>query len=88
MLQESLCVMAGKRSSHCTNALSPGIEPRHTAPEADALSIELGELYTCNDNIVHVCQDILSGNNNIPLIIICLRYHNANQYLFLKNNLT
>ena len=24
-------------------ALSPGIEPRHTAPEADALSIELGE---------------------------------------------
>ena len=26
-------------------SLSPGIEPGHTAPEADALSVELGELY-------------------------------------------
>lgn len=51
--------MAGKISSHCRNALSPGIEPRHTAPEADALSIELGELYTFNYIIVNVCQDIL-----------------------------
>ena len=80
--------MAGKSSSHCTNALSPGIEPRHTAPEADALSIELGELFTCNYNIVNVCQDILVASIIFHIIIICLRYHNANQYLFLKNNLT
>ncbi len=33
-------------------ALSPGIEPRRTAPEADALSIELGEhVYTVYGHI-------------------------------------
>lgn len=43
-------------------ALSPGIEPGRTAPEADALSIELGEPVSCIWYISEepdTCQDYL-----------------------------
>lgn len=46
MHQGGFCVMIGGSTSYRSNALSPGIEPRRTAPEADALSIELGEHYS------------------------------------------
>lgn len=53
--------MIGGSTSYRSNALSPGIEPRRTAPEADALSIELGEHYSLRYRytIAEDCQDIL-----------------------------
>ena len=66
-------------------ALSPGIEPRHTAPEADALSIEPGELLqriktyipetliTCKDYLFQVSYISKLVIINMKLAIICFQ---------------